>query len=56
MKSILNDPPMSFSEHGRTPWPEVENLLTKAMAKNPEDRFASVEEFLKTLKEVRLSI
>lgn len=56
MKSILNDPPKSFAEWGRASWPELEGVLGRAMAKNPEDRFASVEEFLKALGAVQIPV
>lgn len=52
MKSILNDPPMSFADCGRSSWPELEKVLGRAMSKNPEERFASVAEFLTALKQV----
>lgn len=52
MKSILNDPPSSFDECGRAPWPELERVLHRAMSKNQEDRFASMTEFLQALKSI----
>ncbi len=54
MKSILNDPPLSFEECKRTPWPELERVLYQAMSKNAEDRFASMTEFLQVLRSVSI--
>ena len=39
---LLNDPPRSFSECGRSPWPALERLLQRALNKTPERRFASL--------------
>ncbi|UCD95515.1 MAG: protein kinase, partial [Candidatus Zixiibacteriota bacterium] len=54
MKCILNQPPLSFEENGRTPWSELEVVLQRALAKRKKDRFASMGHFLKTLKKVHL--
>lgn len=52
MKSILNDPPPSFEECEREPWPELEQILLKALAKKPEDRYATAGEFVRALREL----
>jgi tRNA A-37 threonylcarbamoyl transferase component Bud32 len=54
MKSILNDPPLSFVECERSAWPEVEDILARAMAKNPAERFSSVPEFIEALAAVKI--
>ena len=54
MKSILNDPPLSFEESGRTSWPKLEAILHGAMSKSPEDRFASMTEFLQALQSIMI--
>jgi serine/threonine protein kinase len=54
MRSILEEPPLYFKDCGRTSWPELEDILRKAMAKNPKDRFESMKMLLRALKSVRL--
>jgi serine/threonine-protein kinase len=46
LQRILQDSPLSFAECERSPWPELERLLRKAMAKDPKERFQSASEFL----------
>jgi len=53
MKSISSEPPMKFEECNREAWPELEEVLNKAMAKDPNDRFESTDAFLEALGEVR---
>jgi serine/threonine-protein kinase len=53
MKSILHETPRSFVECKRRPWPEVETVLQKALAKDPKARFASMDEFLRALKSIK---
>ena len=55
MKNILNDPLTSFEECEREPWPELENILRKSMAKKPEDRFSSAAEFAEELKALMIN-
>ncbi|UCF05178.1 MAG: serine/threonine protein kinase [bacterium] len=52
MEHILNDPPPSFEECERDPWPELEAVLHKALEKDPKDRFASVDEFSRALQKL----
>jgi eukaryotic-like serine/threonine-protein kinase len=47
---ICNDPPLSFENRGVAAWPEVENILFKALCKDPKNRFASVADFASALK------
>lgn len=54
MAQIFSDPPVPFRERGHTPWPELERVLAMALAKRPEDRYASVAELAARLREVRL--
>ena len=55
MKSILNDPPLSFEECELEPWQELECVLHKALAKNSEERFESLEEFMGAMEKVAVS-
>lgn len=45
MRQIAEDKPLPFSRHGVKPWPEVEQLLGRALSKDPSERFPSVREF-----------
>ena len=45
-EQILNVPPRPFSELGFEPWPQLEELLSKAMGKKEEDRFEDMKAFL----------
>lgn len=52
MRQIAETPPVPFAERGMTPWPEVENILAKALHKNPAERFVSVAAFADALSTV----
>ncbi len=41
---IAADPPASFGEHGLPPWPAVEDVLGRMLAKDPAARFGSTTE------------
>jgi serine/threonine-protein kinase len=56
MQSVLDDPPLSFEECKRPAWPELETVIRKALAKNREDRFVSMDDFLKALSAVKDSL
>lgn len=49
LQQIIEDRPVPFIHHGATPWPDVERVLGRALAKSPADRFASVAEFADAL-------
>jgi serine/threonine protein kinase len=53
LKSILNDPPPSFEECEVEPWPELEAVLHRAMAKDPTERFQTADEFAGELKKIK---
>lgn len=38
---IVEEPPLAFAARGLSPWPEVESVLARALAKDPIDRFQS---------------
>ncbi len=42
LRQIAGEPPLSFAARGAEPWPAVEALLARALAKSPGDRFASL--------------
>ncbi|MBA4535187.1 lanthionine synthetase LanC family protein [Brevibacillus halotolerans] len=50
-RQIAKDDPLPFSNHG-IEWPEVENVLRKALSKKPSQRFPSVSEFLKSFIQI----
>ncbi|WP_338472749.1 lanthionine synthetase LanC family protein [Niallia sp. XMNu-256] len=50
-RQIAKDDPLPFSNHG-IEWPEVENVLRKALSKTPAQRFPSVSEFLKCFSKI----
>jgi len=45
-RQVVEESPLTFAEVGMPPWPEMESILRRALAKNPQDRFSSVREFL----------
>jgi serine/threonine protein kinase len=46
---ILNDEPVPPSQHNPAVPPELDRVLARCLAKNPDDRFASCEELAKSL-------
>lgn len=44
MVEIATLPPLPFASHGVEPWPAVESVLARALAKEPQERFASMAE------------
>ena len=49
LAQIHQDPPLSFTERGRLPWPEVERILGRALSKDAKRRFPSVKAFAAAL-------
>ena len=52
LRQIEEETPRTFSELGLQPWPAVESLLRRALAKDPKDRFAHVRELADRLDEL----
>lgn len=50
-KQISEDAPLPFSEHGMEAYPAIERILSRALHKNPSERFASVAEFAHYLRD-----
>jgi eukaryotic-like serine/threonine-protein kinase len=51
LASVCADPPRPFSQHGLPPWPEIESVLSRALAKSPGERFPSVRAFADALEQ-----
>lgn len=49
LRQIVEDRPVPFIRHGARPWPDVERVLGRALAKDPADRFAGVADFADAL-------
>ncbi|MGO9339440.1 MAG: lanthionine synthetase LanC family protein [Terracidiphilus sp.] len=52
LRQISEDGPLAFSARGLDPWPAVEEILVKALDKNPTARFTSVAAFANALRNV----
>lgn len=49
LRQIAEEPPLPFALRETNPWPVVEAVLARALAKNPGERFASVADFAAAL-------
>ena len=52
LRQIAEDSPLSFDSRGLQPWPAVEEILVRALAKDPSARFASVASFADALRSI----
>jgi len=52
LRQIAEDGPLEFTRRGVEAWPELEQVLAKALSKHPAERFPSVAEFAEKLKAV----
>jgi serine/threonine-protein kinase len=52
LRQIVEDPPLTFAQRGRRPWPAVEGLLARTLAKEPAARLPSTRELAQRLAAV----
>jgi hypothetical protein len=45
LRQLVTAPPLPFAARGLEPWPAVEEVLARALAKDPADRFPSLAAF-----------
>jgi serine/threonine-protein kinase len=45
LKKVMESRPLPFARHGFESWPEVEEVLTRALSRDPADRYASTDAF-----------
>jgi eukaryotic-like serine/threonine-protein kinase len=53
-RQVVEQEPLGFEVVGRAPWPELERVLNRALAKNPRDRFPTLEAFADELAAAHL--
>ena len=53
MAQIAREPVASFRDAGVEPWPDLEAVLARALAKDADDRFGSVNELATALEELQ---
>ena len=51
-EQVKNSQPLRFEQIGLSAYPELEKVLNKALAKNPQHRFSSLEKFADALQSV----
>jgi len=51
-RQIVETPMMAFRDNGRNAWPQMEDVLRRALSKCPGDRFVNVEELVQALRAV----
>ena len=54
-EEIANTTPLTFSERGVAPWESVEQVLGRALSKDPELRFSSIDDFASALEKASVS-
>jgi eukaryotic-like serine/threonine-protein kinase len=52
LRQILTEPPLPFSRRGMAPWPELEAVLQRALAKQPGERPARMGTLVSALRRV----
>lgn len=54
LRQISEDETLPFSAHGVLSWPAMEELLGRALSKNPDDRFHSMREFADRVRSLKV--
>lgn len=49
-RQVETAPPLPFDARGIAPWPELEQILMRALSKNPAERFGSMREMAEALR------
>ncbi len=52
LREIATEDPLPFRERGAEPWPQLEAVLRRALARRPEERFANLRDFADALATV----
>ncbi|HKV13095.1 MAG TPA: lanthionine synthetase LanC family protein [Thermoanaerobaculia bacterium] len=52
MRQVAEEPPLPFASRGVDPWPELEEILGRALSKDPGERYPSVAAFVETLDRI----
>jgi eukaryotic-like serine/threonine-protein kinase len=55
LRQIAENAPLPFTERGVQEWPELEEVLVKALSKHPSERFPSVAEFAEKIRSLGMS-
>lgn len=50
LQQIADQPPLPFDVHGMRCWPALEDVLRRALAKNPAERYPAVTDMLEALR------
>jgi eukaryotic-like serine/threonine-protein kinase len=56
LRQIADEPPLPFADRGVEPWPEVEEILARALDKDPDRRYPSLAALEEALAAVRESV
>ena len=54
-QQILSERMLPFARHGIAPWPAIEEVLARALSKNPDDRFESTADFAHNFRAASLT-
>jgi len=55
LRQIVEEAPLQFSRRGVEAWPDLEQVLAKALSKDPSERYVSVSEFAEKLRSVAVA-
>jgi eukaryotic-like serine/threonine-protein kinase len=54
LHEVLEQTPVPFARRGMPPWPDLEEVLLRGLAKEPADRFPSMDAFAQAIRSVRV--